>query len=205
MESIVRFLKNPIFLFIIFFFYGSILFGYILSKVFFKKDIRKYGDGNPGTWNAFKVGGAKIGIPTLLLDYSKGLIPSIIAKNLYSQNSFYFIILSIAPILGHAFSPFLKFKGGKAMASSFGLWTALTLWEGPTLMGATTLISCSIQDNSAICSILGFASLLFLLVLRDYPKEFLIIYLINLIIVFIKLRKDLFLRPKFRLRNPFKS
>ncbi|MCX8095734.1 MAG: glycerol-3-phosphate acyltransferase [Caldisericia bacterium] len=205
MERIIYFLKNPIFLFIVFFFYGSILFGYLLSKIFYKEDIRKYGDGNPGTWNAFKVGGAKIGIPTLILDYSKGLIPSIITQKLYPQNSLYLIILSIAPILGHAFSPFLKFKGGKTMASSFGLWTALTLWEGPTLMGITTLISCSIQNNSSICSVLGFISLFFLLILREYPKEFLIIYSINLLIVLIKVKKDLFVKPKFKLRNPFKS
>ncbi|MBC7195325.1 MAG: glycerol-3-phosphate acyltransferase, partial [Caldisericia bacterium] len=83
MEVFFRLLKNTIILFIIFFFYGSILFGHILSKIFYKKDIRNFGDGNPGTWNAFKVGGAKIGIPTLIWDYSKGLIPVIIAKNLY--------------------------------------------------------------------------------------------------------------------------
>lgn len=205
MEIIINILKNPIILFILFFFYGSILFGYILAKIFYKKDIRKYGDGNPGTWNAFKVGGAKIGIPTLIFDYTKGLIPAIIAKNLYSSNSYYFVAVSIAPILGHAFSPFLKFKGGKAMASSFGLWTALTLWEGPSIMGVTTLISCSIQDNSSICSILGFISLFVLIILRNYPKEFLFVYLINLIIVFIKLKKDLFIKPNFKLRNPFKS
>lgn len=69
MEIILKILQNPYFLIVASFFYGSILFGYIFSKIFFKKDIRSFGDGNPGTWNAFRVGGAKIGIPVLLLDY----------------------------------------------------------------------------------------------------------------------------------------
>lgn len=86
MEIIIKIIKNPYFLFIVFFFYGSILFGYLLSKIFYKEDIRKYGDGTPGTWNAFKVGGAKIGLPTLLWDYSKGLLPTLIAKRLFENN-----------------------------------------------------------------------------------------------------------------------
>lgn len=205
MEMIVKFLKNPIFLSMIFFLYGSILFGYILSKVFFKIDIREVGDGNPGTWNAFKVGGVKIGIPTLIWDFAKGMIPVIVAKNLYETNSLSFIIVSISPILGHAFSPFLKFKGGKALASTFGLWTGITLWEGPTFMGLTTLLICSIQNNSAICSLLGFLPLLILILYREYEIGITFLFLINLMIVFIKLVKDLFVKPKFGLRNPFKS
>ncbi len=202
---IVKFLKNPILLSIIFFLYGSILFGYILSKVFFKIDIREVGDGNPGTWNAFKVGGVKIGIPTLIWDFAKGMIPVIVAKSLYKTNSLSFIIVSISPILGHAFSPFLKFKGGKALASTFGLWTGITLWEGPTFMGLTTLLICSIQNNSAICSLFGFLPLLIIILYREYEIGIIFLFLINLIIVFIKLVKDLFVKPKFGLRNPFKS
>ena len=205
MEIIIKIIKNPYFLFIVFFFYGSILFGYLLSKIFYKEDIRKYGDGTPGTWNAFKVGGAKIGLPTLLWDYSKGLLPTLVAKRLFENNILFFVLVSISPILGHTFSPFLKFKGGKGMASSFGLWTGITLWEGPTIMGLSTLLLCSIQNNSSICSIFGFFALFIYLLLKGYEKGVLILFFVNLLIVFIKLKKDLFIKPKFGLRNPFKS
>lgn len=198
-------IKNPYFLFIVFFFYGSILFGYLLSKIFYKEDIRKYGDGNPGTWNAFKVGGAKIGIPTLIWDYSKGLLPVIVAIRFYESNIFFFVLVSISPIIGHAFSPFLKFKGGKAIAASFGLWTGITLWQGPNIMGLSVLLSCSLQNNSAICSIIGFIFLLIYLLLKNYEKKVLILFALNFIIVVIKLRKELFIKPKFGLRNPFKG
>ncbi|MGC8943052.1 MAG: glycerol-3-phosphate acyltransferase [Caldisericia bacterium] len=205
MEIILKILKNPYFLIVASFFYGSILFGYLLSKIFYKKDIRSFGDGNPGTWNAFKVGGLKIGIPTLLLDYSKGLIPSIIAGKLFKDEKIFFVLISIAPILGHAFSPFLKFKGGKAMASSFGLWTGITLWEGPTLMGITNLLLGAIQDNSAIVSVSGFVFLFIYLLLRGYGIEVLIIFILNFAVVLIKLNKELLIKPKFGLRNPFKG
>ncbi len=205
MGIFIAILKNPIFLSIIFFFYGSILFGYILSKMFFKTDIRKIGDGNPGTWNAFKLGGPKIGIPTLIWDYTKGLVPVIVAKNFYDPNSLSFVLVSISPILGHAFSPFLKFRGGKAMASTFGLWTGITLWEGPTFMGLTTLLTCSIQNNSAICSLLGFLPIIVIILLKGYGIGIFIVYIINLIVVLIKSRKEIFIKPKFGLRNPFKS
>lgn len=204
METINLIIKNPYLLFIVFFFYGSILFGYLLSKIFYKEDVRKYGDGNPGTWNAFKVGGAKIGIPTLLWDYSKGLLPVLVSKRLYDDKIFFFTLVSIAPILGHTFSPFLKFKGGKGIATSFGLWTGITLWQGPTIMGFSALFSCSLQNNSAICSIISFISLLIYLLFMNYEKGVLILYALNLIIVFIKLRKELFIKPTFGLRNPFK-
>ncbi|MBC7195087.1 MAG: glycerol-3-phosphate acyltransferase [Caldisericia bacterium] len=107
--------------------------------------------------------------------------------------------------MGHAFSPFLKFRGGKAMASTFGLWTGITLWEGPTFMGLGTLFMCSIQNNSSICSLFGFLPLLIIILLRDYEIGIIFIFILNILIVFLKLRKDLFIKPKFGLRNPFKS
>lgn len=201
----IKIFVNPYFLTLASFLYGSILFGYIFSKIFYKKDIRNYGDGNPGTWNAFKVGGAKIGIPTLVLDFSKGLIPSIVAYKLFKNEKFFFIIISISPILGHAFSPFLKFKGGKALAATFGLWTGLTLWEGPTIMGLTNILVGSIQNNSAITTIAGFISLFIYLMIKSNKPEYLILFSLNLIIVLIKLNKEIFIKPKFGLRNPFKS
>lgn len=91
------------------------------------------------------------------------------------------------------------------MASSFGLWTGLTLWEGPTLMGLTTLLFGAVQDNSAIVSVSGFIFLFIYLLLKGYGIEVLIIFILNFFVVLVKLNKELLIKPKFGLRNPFKS
>jgi uncharacterized membrane protein (DUF2068 family) len=72
-------------------------------------------------------------------------------------------------------------------------------------MGLTTLLTCSIQNNSAICSLLGFLPIFVIILLKGYGIGIFIVYIINLIVVLIKLRKEIFIKPKFGLRNPFKS
>ena len=107
---------------------GSIPFSLILGKLLVRKDIRAYGDGNPGGTNALKAGGAKIGIPAILLDIFKGFLPVYLAKE-YGVTGLYLIPVCLAPILGHAFSPFLNFKGGKALGTTGGVWVGLIgLW-----------------------------------------------------------------------------
>jgi glycerol-3-phosphate acyltransferase PlsY len=110
------------------------MFSFWIGKLF-GYDIREYGDGNPGATNAFKAAGIKAGFPSLLLDFLKGAIPLFIAFWILQINDWRLIPLSIAPILGHSFSPFLKFRGGKAIAVTFGVWSGITLWEIPVVLG----------------------------------------------------------------------
>ena len=120
---------------------GSIPFSLLLGKVFFRIDIRNFGeDRNPGPANAFKAEGLILGIPSLILDYLKGAFPLYFFISKFSLDPFIFVILSIAPILGHMFTPFLKFHGGKGITTTFGVWSALTLWEVPTFLGSIFLI-----------------------------------------------------------------
>jgi glycerol-3-phosphate acyltransferase PlsY len=126
---------NALFWTVIAYLAGSLMFSTWLVRVFTKRDIRDFGDGNPGATNAFKAGGLKLGIPAALLDYLKGAIPVGLALLQFGVSGYWLVAAALAPILGHAFSVFSRFKGGKAAAVSFGIWTGLTLWEGPTILG----------------------------------------------------------------------
>jgi len=133
-------MKNLL-LFLLAFLSGSIPFSHILGKVFFKIDIRDFGeDKNPGPTNSFHAGGFALGFPSLLLDYLKGAAPIYIIITSFKLTPLAFVLISIAPLLGNIFTPFLKFKGGKGTTTSFGIWTTLTLWEVPTFLGIIFLI-----------------------------------------------------------------
>jgi glycerol-3-phosphate acyltransferase PlsY len=102
---------------------GSIPFGLIISK-FFGKDIRKEGSGNIGATNVTRVLGKKVGLLVLILDMSKGFLPIYIAKYIFDTKLV--SLLAIASVIGHCFSIYLKFKGGKGVATAFGVLLALS-------------------------------------------------------------------------------
>ncbi len=101
---------------------GSILFGYLIPKIFKNVDTKKDSkDNNPGTANAFIQGGIICGMCTLLLELLKGFIPIFLAKNFVSTNHLLFSLIMISPVLGHAYPIYTKFRdGGKCIAVSFG-------------------------------------------------------------------------------------
>lgn len=111
---------NKLFFFIFSYFVGSIPFGYLLCKIFKGIDIRKFGSGNIGATNVYRVCGGKLGFSVLILDILKGFIPVFIGKVFHLSNSF-ILTGGILSILGHSFSIFLKGKGGKGVSTSFGV------------------------------------------------------------------------------------
>ena len=114
------------FIIIIFFSYicGSIPFGLILTRIFIKKDIRKIGSGNIGATNVLRTGNKYLAAITLILDSLKGYIPVIITKQYFPG----LIELScISAFLGHLFPLWLKFNGGKGVATYLGIITALSV------------------------------------------------------------------------------
>jgi len=97
---------------------GSIPFGFILTKIFLKKDIREIGSGNIGATNVLRAGNKLIGYITLTLDILKAIIPLLVIKFIFPE----FIFLSALSIfIGHVFSLWLKFKGGKGVATYVGI------------------------------------------------------------------------------------
>ena len=100
------------------YFLGSIPFGFILTKFFLKQDIREIGSGNIGATNVLRTGNKSIGYLTLLLDILKAVIPVIFIKINFSE---YLFISSLSVFLGHVFPIWLKFKGGKGVATYLGI------------------------------------------------------------------------------------
>jgi len=94
-------------------------------------DVRAVGDRNPGATNALKAGGWKNGLAVLFLDVTKAALPVGAAHLLFDYKGPGMLAIAMAPMIGHAYSPFLNFKGGKAVATALGVWIGLTLWEVP--------------------------------------------------------------------------
>jgi acyl phosphate:glycerol-3-phosphate acyltransferase len=141
---------------------GSIPFAVIIGKIFASTDIRTVGDGNPGGTNALKAGGVKAGIPAILLDILKGFLPVWLAQK-YGLDGWRLVPVCLAPILGHAFSPFLYGRGGKALGATGGVWVALVgLWAFP-LYGSLAIPVTLLQTengwsaNAGMLALLGYA------------------------------------------------
>ena len=130
---------------------GSIPFGFILTKIFLKKDIRDIGSGNIGATNALRAGNKSLGYGTLFLDIIKAIIPVVYVKLNYPD---YIFIASLCVFLGHVFPIWLKFKGGKGVATYVGILFSINLTIGFVFIGVwffTFLIS----KYSSLSSLLG--------------------------------------------------
>ncbi len=119
------------FIVIISYLLGSIPFGYLLTKIFLKKDIRKIGSGNIGATNALRAGNKTLGYFTLMLDISKAVVPILIVKNYFHE---YIYISSLCVFLGHIFPVWLKFKGGKGVATYVGILFCINYLIGLTFI-----------------------------------------------------------------------
>ncbi len=108
---------------------GSLPFSVWLGKILRGTDVRRFGDGNPGATNAFRAAGAAIGLLVLVLDVSKGAVPVGLAHFNLGSRGLPMFLIATAALLGHVFSPFLGFRGGKGLAVALGVWIGLTLWR----------------------------------------------------------------------------
>lgn len=107
---------------------GSVPFGLVFAKTFCGIDPRTAGSGNIGTTNVARLCGKKWGAATLAGDVLKGTLPVFVAMQL-SQSDCLWTLTALAAILGHLFSCFLSFKGGKAVATSIGVFIPLAFWQ----------------------------------------------------------------------------
>ena len=130
---------------------GSIPFGFLLTKFFLKKDIRKVGSGNIGATNALRTGNKIVGYSTLFFDILKAIIPVIFIKIYYSE---YLYISSLCVFLGHVFPIWLKFNGGKGVATYVGILCCINIYLGISF-GIVWLITFHIFKYSSLSSLAG--------------------------------------------------
>tara|TARA_B100001250_G_scaffold390136_1_gene389832 strand:+ start:726 stop:1301 length:576 start_codon:yes stop_codon:yes gene_type:complete len=134
---------------------GSIPFGYILTKIFLKKDIRDIGSGNIGATNALRSGNRLIGYATLLLDIIKAILPVLYIKFNYSDLVY---ISALSVFLGHVFPIWLKFKGGKGVATFIGIIFSLNMFY-VLIFGITWILIFLISKYSSLSSLIATLSI----------------------------------------------
>ena len=165
---------------------GSIPFGLILTKIFLKKDIREIGSGNIGATNALRTGNKLIGYSTLILDVSKAVIPVLYIK-INLPDAVY--ISALCAFIGHVFPVWLKFKGGKGVATYVGILFSLNIIFG-LVFGICWLIIFFISKYSSLSSLIGSLSIpVYILIFEGSENVF--FYVIMFILIFFTHRENI--------------
>ena len=157
---------------------GSIPFGLVLTKIFLKKDIREIGSGNIGATNVLRTGNKIIGYSTLILDIAKAIIPVIYVKINFPELIY---IASLCAFLGHVFPIWLKFKGGKGVATYVGILFSINILLG--LIFTTSWVAVFLLFKySSLSSIIGSLSVPVYLLVTGQTNN--VIFFVIMIILF---------------------
>ena len=165
---------------------GSIPFGYILTKIFLKKDIRDIGSGNIGATNALRTGNKTVGYATLFFDIVKAVIPIVYIKFNFTELLY---IASLCIFLGHVFPIWLKFKGGKGVATYVGILFALNIYFGLVFI-VSWFITFALFKFSSLSSLVASISIpIYLLILSKFDHVF--FFTIMFVLVFFTHRENI--------------
>ena len=165
---------------------GSIPFGYILTKTFLKKDIRDIGSGNIGATNALRTGYKAIGYSTLSLDILKAVLPVIFIKFNYPD---YIYLSSLCVFIGHVFPLWLKFKGGKGIATYVGILFCIDLMFGFIFIFTWLIIYLMFKYSSLSSLIASLSIPAYLLLFLNGKNIF--FFLIMFVLIFFTHRKNI--------------
>ena len=177
---------------------GACPFSVILGRWFLKKDIREYGDGNPGAANVFRAGGHKLGYLAVFLDVVKGVPFVLLAHTVFDSSNLALIPIGLCAILGHAFSPFLKWRGGKAIAVTFGVIVSLPQHEAFWAFTILVILGAVLLDNDSWAMVLAAGGTVAFLAVIGVDSWELLIMIGVLVIFTIKHFHDLRALPGFR-------
>jgi acyl phosphate:glycerol-3-phosphate acyltransferase len=179
---------------------GAVPFAVLIGHRVLHKDITAYGDGNPGAANVFRAGNIKTGLLAVLLDVAKGVPFVLVSHTAFGLPPLASVFIGIAAVLGHAYSPFLHWRGGKAIAVTYGVMLGLPSLVVLLSFVIFMLIGLIVMKSDAWTVILGAAgAFIYLLITRGYAWEPLMA-LCLLIILAVKHFEALRNLPGFRFR-----
>lgn len=190
---------------------GSLMFSYWLGFAV-KKDLKTIGDGNPGAFNLWHAAGYKLGILGVILDFMKGYLPLVFFYESGILKDNFIIPVALAPVFGHVLPVFNKFRGGKAIAVTFGVWSAITRFQ-VSLMFAVILAVIQLaarifkkgkpvsSEADGVMVVVGMMALGICVKAVDLPNYYLIIWLVNFIVFIFANRRKLYKYWKEKAEN----
>jgi glycerol-3-phosphate acyltransferase PlsY len=162
------------------YFLGSIPFGLIIAKIFLGIDIRNIGSGNIGATNVLRTGKKSLAASTLLLDALKGYVSIIIAYKYFNELVY---LSALICFIGHIFPIWLKFKGGKGVATYLGIILGISFILG-VVFGVVWILTAVIFRYSSISSILGSMLVCFYSILVGNEMQNYFLFILFVIIIF---------------------
>ena len=165
---------------------GSIPFGLILTKIFLKKDIREVGSGNIGATNVLRTGNKVIGFLTLTLDVLKAVIPVLYIKFNFPELVF---VSSLSVFIGHVFPVWIKFKGGKGVATYVGILFCLDIYLGISF-GVVWIVTFLIFKYSSLSSLLASLSIP-IINFFIFKEETIFFFIIMFVLIFYTHRENI--------------
>ena len=186
LRKVIRMFSTDFLVILIGYFLGAIPFGLLLTKLFGQGDLRKIGSGNIGATNVLRTGNKKLALLTMILDGAKGAVAVCFVRYYYSDLPFTFLeILSVlaggAAVLGHIFPIWLKFKGGKGVATTFGTLLAIDLYVGLGSIIVWLLVA-FITKYSSLAALVAFLTSMIISFFGDIPTTFMLSTFLTLLI-----------------------
>ncbi|WP_127588744.1 glycerol-3-phosphate acyltransferase [Paenibacillus koleovorans] len=174
---------------------GSFMFSYWLGLAA-NRNLKEVGDGNPGALNLWKAAGYTYGLTGIALDFLKGYVPVLLMcqTETGAGGGYGLVLPAAAAVIGHAFSPFMGWRGGKAIAVTFGVWSALTGFAATLayaiILGVLLAVARGANKGKPTSSeadgfqvVLGMLLLSIFLIVRGYTPAILLFWLVNLLLL----------------------
>ncbi len=162
---------------------GSISFAVVTSKIFGIADPRTYGSGNPGATNVLRSGKKAAAALTLLGDAAKGWLAVFLAMHLLPSEILLTVLVVLAVFLGHVFPIFLKFKGGKGVATALGVLLALSVWMGLAVLATWLLVALVSRYSSLAALVAANAAPIFAMLLGLRPELVLATAIMSMLLI----------------------
>jgi glycerol-3-phosphate acyltransferase PlsY len=179
---------------------GSLPFSLWIGRWTTGQDIRQFGDGNPGATNVLRAGSRGGFLLAMILDICKGALPVGIAYQQLDIQDWRIVPVALAPVAGHAFSPFLRGQGGKALATAFGVWIGLTIWTLSLIALGLLVFWRLLVAPAGWALLLALISLAVVIVIWFPDPVFLAVLAGQIVILGIKHTEELRQRPSLKVR-----